>query len=986
LSRSLFEYLHPADIETARKEWIKLNNGGKTVGFETRYRTKSGEIKLIRWVANPNTQTKEIFAIGRYDADRERWEQELLLSEQKHRTFFENSQGLMCLHDMKGNFIDVNPAGAVSIGYSTDELHGKSLFDIVPADGKVMLYGYLKEIEKMGSAQGIMRVAHKNGNIKNWMFNNIVTDGPNGKYVIGTAVDITERVLLERELKESNSRFFKIFDKNPVSMVLANAANSKIEYVNEAFLETLGFTRDEVIGKISSEFNLITPEERAQTLLAVKEEGSIKHVERLIQKRNGEKIWMLNSLETVELNNSFFILSSLYNIDERKKMEEEMSRLAEFQKVMLDGTDYSIISTTEPEGIITSFNKGAEKMLGYKASEMIGRTPAILHDPIEVEERAKELSRELNINIQPGIDVFHMKSRTQNVSDSNEWTYIAKDGTRIPVELTITTLRATDKTILGYLGIAKDISASKKVKEALLLAKEKAEQAVIAKNSFLANMSHEIRTPMNAIIGYTELLTQSQLDADQREQVDSVRMAGQNLLSIINDILDFSKIESGKIALESVPFNLKETLKGIYNLLHVRAAEKNLNYHFFLDASLPDFVCGDSVRLNQILINLVGNAIKFTSKGHVTVSAKKIDEDKEYYRLYFVVQDSGLGIPADKIDLVFERFTQANTETTRKFGGTGLGLSIAKNLIELQGGKIHIKSELGEGSEFAFDILYKKADQADLEPLQKPFIPEKLLSSIRILLCEDNPLNQKLAKRVMDKFGFEVEIADNGLIGLEKLRKEKFDLVLMDLQMPEMDGYQTVQAIRQELQLKVPIIAMTAHSLVGEKEKCIEIGMNDYIGKPFTQEDLYNKICANLKVENENNVITQVNKAKQEVPKPLPFTVNLDSLKEFSGGNKEFEKELIELFLKQVPEDMQELETGFNDSNDFKIKTMAHKLKSSMLVIGLSGLNEHLDFIERNAEAKILRTESFEKYKMIKSILTENFEILKRKLVEEYNN
>lgn len=984
LSKPFFDYLHPDDIPLVEKEMQKIREGKETVVFESRYKIKKGGTRTIRWVWTPNLETKEIYAIGRYDADREKWEQELLLSESKHRTFFENSQGLMCMHDMQGNFIEINPAGAVSIGRSTEELQGKSLFDIVPEEDIVLTQAYLKEIERMGHINGVMRVVHKNGNKKNWMFNNIVTEGAHGKYVIGTAVDITERVLLERELKESNSRFFKVFDKNPVSMALANTETTKIEYVNETFLETLGFTREDVIGKSYKELNLVTEEERAESLKIIKEKGSLKPVERHIRKKNGERIWMLNSLEMVELNKSSFILSSLYNIDERKKMEVKISHLAEFQKIMLDGTDYSIISTTEPDGIITSFNKGAEKMLGYNAAEMIGKTPEIIHDAKEVEDRAKQLSHELNVKIEPGIDVFHYKSRTQHTGDTNEWTYIAKDGTRIPVELTITTLRSQDKSILGYLGIAKDISESKKVKDALLLAKEKAEQAVIAKNSFLANMSHEIRTPMNAIIGYTELLTQSNLDEEQQEQVGYVRIAGQNLLSIINDILDFSKIESGKIALESVPFNLKETLKGIYNLLHARAAEKNLEYQFFMDASLPDFVCGDSVRLNQILINLVGNAIKFTSEGHVTVSAKKIAEDDEYYRLKFIVKDSGIGIPPEKVNLVFERFTQADTETTRKFGGTGLGLSIAKNLVELQGGTIQIKSEVGKGSEFSFDILYKKADQKELEPLQKAFIPEKLLNSIKILLCEDNPLNQKLAKRVMTKFGFDVEIAENGLVGLEKLKKNRFDLVLMDLQMPEMDGYQTVQAIRDELHLEVPIIAMTAHSLVGEKEKCLEVGMNDYIGKPFTQEDLYNKICSNLKIE--NNPDTIIDKVNEKQTSMTVHEVNLDSLKEFSGGNKQFEKELIELFLQQVPSDVAELEKGFKESNDFRIKSLAHKLKSSMLVIGLGGLMEDLDFIEKNAENKELRTACYEKFKQITHILELNYKILKQKLIEDYNN
>lgn len=837
LAKAIFDFVHPDDVAAVKTELEKLGAGERTVGFEPRFRTKDGRYLLIRWVANPDITTGEIYAIGRYDSDREMWEKNLMVSEEKHRGFFENSQGLMCMHDLEGNFMSINPAGAASVGYTVDELSGKSLFDLVPPIARDGLQMYLDEIKAKGQSKGLMQVTHKNGSLKTWMYNNVISEG-NVKYVIGTAVDITERVTLEKEIKESNKRFFKVFDKNPVSMTLSNIQTSKIEYANEAFLETFGFALEEVIGKTSVELNIISAEERDKSIEALKETGYLRSVEQTVSKKNGEKIWVLLSLETVEFNESAFILTSLFNLDQRKKMEEE-----------------------------------------------------ILH------------------------------------------------------------------------------------------AKEKAEQAVVAKNSFLANMSHEIRTPMNAIIGYAELIAQSNLDEEQREHVSYVQTAGTNLLSIINDILDFSKIESGKIALESAPFNLKHTLKSIYNLLHVRAAEKNLEYNFYLDASLPEYVLGDSVRLNQILVNLVGNAIKFTASGHVTVSVKKIAEDKDSHHLKFTVQDSGIGIPPDKVELIFERFTQANTETTRKFGGTGLGLSIAKSLVELQGGEMRLKSELDKGSEFSFELMYKKVDKMEIEPLQKSFVPEKLLRNLKILLCEDNVLNQKLAKRVINKFGFYVEIAGNGKIGIEKLQKEKFDLVLMDLQMPEMDGYQAVTAIRHELNMEIPIIAMTAHSLVGEKEKCLEIGMNDYIGKPFTQEELYRKICENLP---EQNLQLQNDEGGNETQKNKTLKVDLDSLREFSGGNKEFEKEVIEMFMNQVPPDMEDLEKAFIENNTFQMKSISHKLKSSMAVLGLFGLNEHLDFIERNAFVQDKKELTFEKYNLIKNILTENYELLRTMLENDY--
>ncbi|MES2592466.1 MAG: PAS domain S-box protein [Bacteroidota bacterium] len=696
-------FIHPDDVQSTIDEVKKLSKGIKTVDFENRFRTKSGEYLSIAWVANPDEHTGEIFSIGRNISERKNWESKLLSSEAKYRGFFENSRSLVCTHDLKGNILSINRASALSIGYSVEEACTKNFFDIVPPHAKEYVQIFLEELEQDGLSKGLMKIKHKDGSIKTWMYDSIVfTQSDGSKLVLGTAVDLTERILLEKELKESNNRFFKIFDKNPVIMAISNMATKQLEYVNESFLEIFGYTRQEVIGKTSTELNMISEADREQTIAVLNKQGYVRSMEGVMSKKNGEKFWVLNSIEIIDIGGAPFLVSSMNNIEERKKMEEE-----------------------------------------------------------------------------------------------------------------------------------------------IINAREKAEQAVLAKNSFLANMSHEIRTPMNAIIGFTDLLEQSELDEDQKECVDSVKLAGINLLAIINDILDFSKIESGNVTLESTQFNLKETLKNVYNLLNIKAKEKNLEYDFFLDGSLPEYVVGDSVRLNQILINLIGNAIKFTEEGGVTISVKKTEEDELNYSIRFTVKDTGIGIPKEMEHTIFDRFAQVNAETTRKFGGTGLGLSIAKNLVELQGGEIQLKSELNKGSEFSFEIRYKKADTDAIHFSKTSFVPDAKLKDIKVLLCEDNALNQNLAKKVFIKFGIDFVIAANGKIGLEKLKESNFDLILMDLQMPEMDGYQTTIIIREELKLKIPIIAMTAHSLVGEKEKCFEIGMNDYVGKPFTQEELYSKITTN---------------------------------------------------------------------------------------------------------------------------------------------
>ena len=411
-----------------------------------------------------------------------------------------------------------------------------------------------------------------------------------------------------------------------------------------------------------------------------------------------------------------------------------------------------------------------------------------------------------------------------------------------------------DKTLHEIRIIRKGLEAAEKLgvtileKDQAVLDKGRAEQSEKFKQQFLANMSHEIRTPMNSVIGLTNLLIKTKLDVQQQKYLNVIKKSSENLLVIINDILDLSKIEVGKMDFEKIPFSLEDLADTLYHTLMFKAEEKNLKFKINTASTVPKIIVGDPTRLNQILINIAGNAIKFTEKGGVTIDITELNRQGNVSMLQFSISDTGIGISEENIGKIFESFSQASSDTTRKFGGTGLGLTISKQLVELQGGNIHVKSEIGKGTSFIFKIPYPVSDEKQINDGKKKIddIDPELLTGIKILLAEDNPFNQMVA---IDTLGdviknLMIEIAGNGREAVEKVKEGDFDVVLMDIQMPEMDGFEATKSIRKLVGLKstIKIMAMTANVTAEEISKCFESGMNEYISKPFDTQDLINKL------------------------------------------------------------------------------------------------------------------------------------------------
>lgn len=1002
--------------------------------------------------------------------------------------------------DNEGRIRFVNSTAEMLIGKNLEEVQGQKisevffLFDEQTKEPKPEFFNtVILDHVSVGESNHLILLGKGGREIPVEYTGNPIHNGTEN--VIGavfTFKDITKQKKLEGDLEQREVTYRELFNNSDHGIFIYKPVQNGKDFV---FLD-LNLQGEKLVNRAREELLFQTlgqvgkgRKEVEELLVHLREVWKTKH------SRAFNMVWEYPDGSTRYFENFVYRLPSgevvqmLRDVTERRKMEEALIMEKNLLQNLMDNIPDHIYFK-DRESRFIRVNKAQAKLLGLASpEEAVGKTDFDFFSP-EFARVAYEDEQRIFRTGQPQISKVEKTIRPDGYT---EWV----TATKMPI-------RNTQGNIIGLVGISRDITELKQAEEKLekyaqelQIAKQSAERAAMAKSEFLANMSHEIRTPMNGIIGMTELMLNTPLSPAQREYMESIKISAETLLSLINDILDFSKIEAGKVELESVSFNLSDCLGDVMRIMALRADEKGLELVYHFSPEVPEWIVGDPNRVRQIMINLVNNAIKFTEQGEVVVEVKKETETEDTVNLHFMVEDTGIGIPAEKQKTIFDKFTQADSSTSRKYGGTGLGLAIVSKLVQMMNGKIWVESprpnpskkQGGPGSTFHFTATFGKKCEAHPQKTQKtvelknlsvlvvddnatnrqileemllnwgmnpttvesgpaaltelvrsstmgepyqlvlldahmpemdgfmtteqilkntrivpptimmlssldrdeslarckelgitaylvkPIKPSELWNIIaktfgyqentemaklesktqmsereerilRILLAEDNPINQKVAKAFLEKRGWEVFCVENGREVLEALDKNAYDLILMDVQMPEIDGYEATRQIRErEKQTSghIPILAMTAHALKGDREKCLEAGMDGYVPKPVKAEELYRAIQGLFNGKSDEN---------QKLNEKKGIPINLEKAMDNVDGDVELLRVIIQDCREQFPERMKEIESFVKEKAIAQIEKKVHSIKSNLGLIGAESAYRAGHFLETLAREK----------------------------------
>lgn len=1081
LQMNILDMIHPDDLPASLVETNNMVAGKSMIAFENRLRTKSGEWRTISWMATAEPDTKDIFSIGRDITEERRKEKLLSESERNFRTFFENSPGLMCTHDLKGYFLSVNEAGAAGLGYTLDELVGYSLFDIAPVEHHTEVQAYLDRIQTAGKLNGLMKVLKKDGTAIILHYNNVRVD----QYVISNSTDITVHYRLEQELKRSTEMLERTNKVARIGAWEIDMRNGEV-FWSDVTREILEVSPDEP-ARFSNGMRFYKEGEnrqRAQSALAATiATGNPFNLELEIITEKGNERWIRSrgSAQFDNNGNCKRLFGTIQDITEKKRAEIELktqklrlSTFVEHAPAAVAMFDKEMRYIAVSRRWLEEFRVQGRNVLGISHYELF---PNVSAEWKEIHKKAQEG------------EVL--------TADKDVWRPEGWDQDQY-LRWEVRPWYQYDGKIGGIMMFTQDITEAYLQQEEYKKAKIQAEQANIAKSEFLANMSHEIRTPLNGVIGFTDLVLKTQLTESQNQYLSIVNQSANALLSIINDILDFSKIEAGKLELDIDKVDLYEFCSQASDIISYQAQNKGLELLLNVSSNLPRFVYIDEVRLKQILVNLMGNAVKFTPAGEIELKVTQLDKED---RLRFEVRDTGIGIRPEKAHKIFEAFLQEDVSTTKKYGGTGLGLTISNKLLALMGSFLQLESEPGKGSRFFFDITVKTEDgervhwenidmvkhvlivddndnnrvilremlflkgisfvearngfealeilskknnfdvilmdyhmpfmdgietiekirkNIDADPRQKiillhsssdderiikacerlhvqqrlvkpikmqemynalsrlfrkeeskPVVVDNATRSSRgdgfnVLVVEDNPINMFLATTIIHRIAPAAVIheANNGREALAIVSHVMPDIILMDIQMPEMNGYEASRQIRDIYPgFRVPIIALTAGNVMGEREKCIEAGMDDFMAKPFI----------------ENTMVAMFNKwlrlDKPQQPEELEGRteeLDINYLRTYLGDDDPaFMKEILTLTVKEFNKLMADFDSVLRGENVLTINGWGHKLRGVALTVGLMDIALLAEQIEglKNTQPEALQGLALEaKEKISKAI------------------
>ncbi|GIQ61054.1 hypothetical protein Flavo103_41900 [Flavobacterium collinsii] len=901
-------------------------------------------------------------------AKRKETEKKLLETVQFLKTLLGNLQSGILVVDNNDTILFVNQylCDIRSISASPDEIIGKKTIDYLN-EAKILFKdstAYKKRINEILLNKEIV-IGEVLETVDNRFFERDYIPIFIENQCIGhlwKSTDVTQSVKSKNLLKQSEERN-RIIMNSSLNAIITIDIKGKITFWNNQAEVIFGWKKEEVLGKTLDETIIPNRYKRGhqEGLEYFGEAGKNrvpvlnKQIELLAINNNGHEFPVEISIIPIDQNGEVFFCSFIQDISERKKVETKLKFQEEKYRNIIANMNLGLIEVDNNE-IIQYANQSFASISGFEIDELIGLNPSktfVLGKNIE-SMKAKYRLRELGIS-----DVYQMPVKNKR-GELRWWTIGGAPN-------------YDDKgNLVGSIGIHLDITEQKQMEVELENEKIKAQEASKAKEVFLANMSHEIRTPLNGIIGFLRELERQPLTDLQRKYIENSTVASRHLLSIINNILDISKIEAGEMSLKEEDFVFKDVINNVVAVLEPLAKKKGLKFILQISPDINMVLKGDFLRLEQVLFNLVGNSLKFTNKGKIYLKCEMVKDTKAFQRLQISVVDTGIGMEQNFADIIFNKFSQEDKAITRRYGGTGLGMAITWELIQLMKGEIKVQSEKAQGTTISFTLNFEKGDINNIKKVHDEINVD--ISGSNILLVEDNIINRMVAINSLHYFNCVVTEATNGLEAIEILKNKKFDIILMDVQMPQMDGIEATIKIREELKLQTPIIALTASAFKSEVGECKNAGMDDYITKPFEEFDLIETISrfTNKQFKDIDNSVFE---SRREA-------YDLKILQKISRGNSEFVSKMILIFIGQIEEMLQKAEEALYLDNFLLLNKLIHKVKPSIESMGIVSIKDKINTLEKITKEHPVKEKITHLFFEIKQTLVKVVEELKKETVD----